>query len=169
MVERERGGNMGVVEKLKEGLQGKETTEESILSAEIEAKTDHISEVRRKAVQIRWEQVKQDREDWIRPFHDLRIEKSLEYLTDLQRIWEEGSHIINERINNQKNIRCEHCKKDVSGKRPNDMPWWVKTMYIKDEQRPGLGRSIFFCSELCANQWVHDKQQGSGAMGTDGR
>jgi len=135
---------------------------------EPEDKKNHISEVMRKMVQMRWDQVKQDREDWIRPFHDLRIEKSLEYLTDLQRIWEEGSRIINERMGNERNIRCSgpRCGKELSGLKPNGMPKWLAKKDFKDPEKPGIIRSLYFCSELCNNQWVHDQQGGGG---TDGR
>lgn len=133
-----------------------------------EEKEKHISEVRRKAIEARWQQVKDDREDWMRPFHDLRIEKALEYLTDLQRIWEEGSRIINDRLGNEKNIKCSgpHCGKDVTGLKPNGMVKWVAKKDMKDEKRPGVIRSLYFCSELCHNEWVRKM---NGAGGTDGR
>lgn len=133
-----------------------------------EEKEKHISEVRRKAVEARWQQVKDDREDWMRPFHDLRIEKSLEYLTDLQRIWEEGSRIINERMGNEKNIKCSGptCGKDLTGLRPNGMVKWIAKKDMKDEKHPGVIRSLYFCSELCNNAWV---KKMNGAGGTDGR
>lgn len=131
-------------------------------------KKEHISEVRRKAVQLRWQQVKEDREDWIRPFNDLQIDKALEYHHDLQQIWEEGARILNDRIGNQKHIKCSgpRCGKKLDGVRPNGMPLWVAKKDMKDPKRPGLVLSLYFCSELCNNEWVH-KQQGGG--GTDGK
>lgn len=121
-----------------------------------EEKEKHISEVRRKAVEMRWTQVKEDREDWIRPFHDLRIEKSLEYLTDLQHIWEEGSRIINERLGNEKNIKCSgpHCGKNLTGLRENGMVKWVAKKDMKDPDHPGVIKSLYFCSEICNNEWT---------------
>ena len=133
-----------------------------------EKKEEHVSEVRRKAVQARWSQVREDRDEWIRPFHDLRIEKSLEYLDDLQKIWEEGSRIITQRIGSQKDIKCggPKCGKDLTGIRPNGMPKWVAKKDFNDQAHPGVIQSLYFCSELCNNEWVR-KQQGGG--GTDGR
>jgi hypothetical protein len=131
-------------------------------------KEKHISEVRKKAVELRWQQVKEDRENWMRPFHDLRIDKALEYLTDLQRIWEEGARVINERMGDDKNIKCSgpHCGKNLSGIRPNGMPKWIAKKDFNDVKHPGVIKSIYFCSELCNNTWVHDQQ---GAGGTDGK
>lgn len=133
-----------------------------------EEKEKHISEVRRKAIEARWQQVKDDREDWMRPFHDLRIDKSLEYLTDLQRIWEEGSRIINERLGNEKNIKCSgpRCGKDLTGLKPNGMVKWLAKKDMKDEKHPGVIRSLYFCSEICNNEYVRKM---NGAGGTDGR
>jgi hypothetical protein len=130
--------------------------------AEVE-KEKHISEVRRKAVQIRWDQVKQDREDWIRPFHDLRIDRALEYHHDLQNIWEEGARILNERIGNEKHIKCSGptCGKNLSGLKPNGMPKWIAKRDYNDIHHPGVIKSIYFCSELCANEYT--KKQGGGA------
>lgn len=134
----------------------------------VESSDKHISEVRRKAVEARWTQVQEDRENWIRPFHDLKIEKALEYLTDLQRIWEEGARIINERMGDDKNIKCSgpHCGKNLSGIKPNGMPKWLAKKDFRDEKHPGVIKSLYFCSELCNNEWVR-KQQGAG--GTDGK
>jgi hypothetical protein len=134
----------------------------------VEEKKESISEVKRKAVEARWQQVKDDRENWMRPFHDLRIEKALEYLTDLQRIWEEGSRILNERMGAEKNIKCSgpHCGKKLDGVRPNGMPLWVAKKDMKVPDKPGIIQSLYFCSELCNNEWVR-KQQGAG--GTDGK
>jgi hypothetical protein len=161
---------MGVLQDIKDKVSGKETIVEVVEPSIFEEpeKKDHISEVRRKAVQMRWEQVKQDREDWIRPFHDLRIEKSLEYLTDLQRIWEEGSRIINDRLGNEKDIKCSgpHCGKDLTGLKGNGMPKWIAKKDYKDIHKPGIIRSLYFCSEQCNNQWVHDQ---NGGGGTDGK
>jgi hypothetical protein len=134
---------------------------EAVVSAE--EKEKHISEVRRKAVEARWDQVKDDRDNWMRPFHDLRIDRALEYLTDLQRIWEEGSRIINDRLGNEKNIKCSgpHCGKNLTGLRENGMVKWIAKRDFKDPQRPGIIRSTYFCSELCLNE--HIKSQGGGA------
>jgi hypothetical protein len=135
---------------------------------EVVEKKEHISEVRKKAVEARWQQVKDDRENWMRPFHDLRIDKALEYLTDLQRIWEEGARIINERMGNNKHIKCSgpRCGKDLSGVRANGMPPWLAKKDFKDDKHPGVIKSLYFCSEQCNNEWVR-KQQGGG--GTDGK
>ena len=129
---------------------------------------ESLSVIRRKAVQMRWLQVEEDREDWIRPFHDLRIDKALEYHDRLQKIWEEGARIINERQGSGKNIKCSgpHCGKNLSGLKANGMVPWVSKKDFKDLKRPGIMISLYFCSEECNNLWVR-KQQGGG--GTDGK
>lgn len=163
---------MEIIDRMSDKITGKnhtpEPVKESIFEPEVEQKKDHISEVRRKAVEMRWTQVKEDREQWTRPFHDLRIEKALEYHHDLQEIWEEGARIINERIGNQKDVKCAgpSCGKDLTGLRPNGMPKWCAKKDFKDREYPDIIRSIYFCSELCHNQWVHSMQGGGG---TDGR
>jgi hypothetical protein len=164
---------MEIIDRMTDKLTGKTHVHEpppvvESIFEESEDKKDHISRVRREAVQMRWTQVKEDREQWTRPFHDLRIDKALEYLTDLQRIWEEGARIINDRMGNDKNIRCSgpKCGKDMSGLKPNGLPKWIAKKDFKDPDKPGLIRSLYFCSELCHNEWVRG-QQGSG--GTDGK
>jgi hypothetical protein len=125
----------------------------------------HISKVRTEAILARWESVKQEREQWLKPFRELPIESAMPYLEDLRKICEDGGHILNERINHPGSpVKCAgpRCGKDLSGLQPNGRPKWIKTMYIKNPKNPEIGNSIYFCNELCANEWARKQQ---GAMG----
>lgn len=126
------------------------------------------SEIRRAAIRARWESVRDEHDRWLLPFYDLKIDRALQYLEDLRRITEEGGAILNERINGQKNIKCAgpRCGKSVEGTRPNGMPLWISTMVLKDPKQPDLQRRIYFCSELCYNQYVRNA---GGSLGTDAR
>jgi hypothetical protein len=129
----------------------------------------HISKVRQEAALVRWQSVKEEREQWLKPFRELPIDRAMPYLEDLRKICEDGGHIMNERINHPSSpVKCAgpRCGKNLEGTNPSGRPKWIKTMYIKDPKNPEIGRSIYFCSELCANGWARARQ---GAMGTDGR
>lgn len=133
-----------------------------------ESKAEHISEVRREAVLSRWESVQQERDNWLTPFRELSIERAMRYLEDLRVITTQAGHILNARINENKSIRCAGpgCTNDLTGVRPNGMPKWIAKKDFKDAQHPEIWHSLYFCTELCQNQWV--KKQGGGSGG-DGK
>ena len=135
------------------------------LPSRVKKKT--LSQVRQAAVLSRWDSVKQEKEKWLEPFHKLPLERALVYLDDLRKVIEAAGLIMNQRINDPKNITvCEVCKKDVSGTLPSGQVKWIAIKYIKNERNPSLGRNIYFCTELCNNQWVHKHL---GALGGDGK
>jgi len=121
------------------------------------------------AAKQRWESVKEDRELWMSPFYLQSIEKAMVYLEDLRKIVEEGARILNDRIGKDASrMRCAgpRCGKDLSGTRPNGMPLSIAKKDLRDKNHPEIIRSLFFCCELCNNQWA--RIQGGG-MGGDGR
>ena len=127
--------------------------------------TKKISNIRREAVQSRWEAVREQEESFIEPFKTLPINKAMVYLDDLRHITEIGGHILNDRIGKDKNkMACSgpRCGKDLSGTRPNGMPLWIAKKDIRDKDIPNLIYSLYFCSELCHNQYVRAH---NGAMG----
>lgn len=133
-----------------------------------------LSQKKRDAVGVRWAAVREERQRWIDPFHDLTIAAALDYLKDLQSIWEEGGAIINERINSDKHIKCSgpKCGRMLDGLRPNGMPKWVAKMDLKDERNPtgkdGKPRTVphYFCSELCYNAFM---RRAGGALGNESK
>ena len=128
-----------------------------------------ISKVRQEAALVRWDSVREQREQWLKPFRELPLDRAMPYLEDLRKICEDGGHILNERINHPSSpVKCAgpRCGKDLSGTNPSGRPKWIKTMYIKDAKNPEIGRSIYFCSEICSNAWARARQ---GSMGGDGR
>lgn len=139
-----------------------------VTSTEAPAPAKSLSAVRREAVQKRWEAVREDRAQFVAPFRELPVADALTYLETLRKICEEGGYILNERIGSDKRIKCSgpRCGKDLSGNRPNGMPKWVAKKDFHDKVHPEIIRSLYFCSELCNNEWVHKQQ---GASGTDGR
>ena len=132
------------------------------------APTEPKSIQHQKAVRTRWDAVKEDRAQFISPFHSLPVADALSYLESLRKICEEGGHILNDRIGADKNIKCAgpRCGKDLSGLRPNGMPPWVAKKDFHDKQNPEIIRSLYFCSEQCNNEWVRKHM---GSMGGDGR
>jgi hypothetical protein len=129
----------------------------------------HISKVRTEAALVRWESVKQEQEEWLKPFRELSIERAMAYLEDVRKICEQAGHILNARISGDKTkIKCSgpKCGKDLSGTNPSGRPMWIAKKDFRDPNHPEIIRSLYFCSELHHNQWVH-AQQGGG--GTDGR
>lgn len=118
----------------------------------------------RQSVMVRWESVKQEREEWLVPFHKLSIERAMTYLEDLRDVCELAGGIMNERISKDPaNMRCAgpRCGKDLSGLRPNGLPKWIAKKDLRDKNHPEIIRSLYFCSELCNNEWVR-KTQGAG-------
>ena len=131
--------------------------------------SQHISKVRTDAVLARWESVRTEKEMWLKPFTELSIERAMAYLEDLRKICEHAGHILNERINSPSSpLRCAgpRCKKDLSGVNPTGRPKWIKKMDVRDPNHTEIIRSIYFCSELCANGYA---RAGQGAVGGDGR
>lgn len=121
-----------------------------------------LSETRRAAIRARWESVREEHDRWLLPFTDLKIDRALQYLEDLRRICEDGSSIINERINGQRGIKCEWCKKSVEGLRPSGMPKWIATMVVRTTKDPTIQRRIYFDSEDCHNRYVRREGGHSG-------
>jgi hypothetical protein len=122
----------------------------------------------RKVVRARWDAVRSARASYMAPFQDESIEDAMRYLEELRKICEEGAQIMNSRINDEKNPKlCSGpgCKKscedrvDGSGQKH---PGYVAIKYIKDIENPGIGRNLFFCSELCEQKFVRAH---NGAMG----
>jgi len=147
--------------------------EPSSLSRSVEkrlkAQKQTISEARTAAVLSRWDSVREEQQKWLDPFTKLPLERALQYLEDLRKVTERAGFIINERINSPgKPIRCAgtRCGKDVSGTNPSGTPRYIAVVYQKDPRHPEIGQNLYFCSELCKNQWVRD---GQGARGTDGK
>jgi hypothetical protein len=129
----------------------------------------HISKVRTEAILARWESVRQEQQEWLKPFRELTIERAMAYLEDIRKICEQAGHILNDRISGDKaRLKCSgpRCGKLLDGLNPNGRPKWIKKMDMRDKNNPEIIRSIYFCTELCANEWTR-KQQGS--MGGDGR
>lgn len=127
-----------------------------------------ISAIRREAVLSRWEAVREEVETFVEPFKTLPINKAMVYLDDLRDICEQGGHILNKRIgDDKKNMRCAGptCGKDLSGVRPNGMPLWIAKKDIRDKTIPELIYSLYFCSEYCHNAFARKHQ---GAMGGTG-
>jgi hypothetical protein len=129
---------------------------------------ERIAGIRRKAVLTRWESVKAEQEKWIRPFQEQPIEVAMRYLEDLRTICERGGNIMNARINDNNSIKCSgpRCGHDLTGLKPNGMPKWIKKMDYKDKRHPEIFHSMYFCSELCANEFTRASM---GASGTDGK
>jgi len=124
-----------------------------------------ISTIRSKAALSRWDAVREEEESFLEPFRSLPLNRALSYLEDLRAITEQGGHIINQRIGDDKNkMRCAgpRCGKDLSGLRPNGMPLWIAKKDIKDKNIPELIFSLYFCSPQCENAYV---RQHNGAMG----
>jgi hypothetical protein len=129
----------------------------------------HISKVRTEAILARWESVKKETEEWLKPFYDLPIERAMFYLEDLRKICEQAGHIMNERISGDKaRMKCSgpRCGKNLEGTNPSGRPKWLAKKDLRDKDHPEIIRSLYFCSELCNNQWTRAQQ---GAMGGDGR
>lgn len=133
-----------------------------------------LSDKRRAAVGARWAAVREERDRWITPFHDLKLDAALAYLEDLRNIVEEGGNIINERINGDKRCKCSgpKCGKDLTGLRPNGMPRWVSKMDLRDPRNP-IGKDgrihtvpYYFCSEQCYNMFMRNA---GGALGNESK
>jgi hypothetical protein len=122
--------------------------------------------VRREAVLARWESVRQQEADWLKPFHDLPIDRAMAYLEDLRKVTEKAGHIMNERINADKNLmRCCNCKADLSGLLPNGRPKYMGKFDLRDKQNPEIIRSLYVCSSACQNAFARKHQ---GALGGTG-
>jgi hypothetical protein len=126
------------------------------------------SDSARAAVEARWTAVREAREQWIAPFASLDIERALTYLDDLRKIQEEGARIIQERLCGDKNNKCEwrKCHKSVAGLNPSGMPRYISSFPVRDIPNSNIQRRIYFCSELCLNQW---NREGGGARGSESK
>lgn len=122
----------------------------------------------RQAVLQRWESVQQEQEAWLKPFHELEIERAMRYLEDLRVITSKAGEIMNRRINEGKNIKCSgpRCGKDLTGLKSNGLPKWISKKDFKDVKNPEIWHCLYFCSEICNNEWVRSQMGGGG---TDGK
>src|SRR6266446_1299753 len=121
-----------------------------------------------RAAMSRWERVEQERQQFMEPFLKLPIEEAMAYLESLRGIIEDGGHILNDRIGSDKNkMRCAgpRCGKDLSGLRPNGMPLWIAKKDIRDPNYPDIIRSLYFCSELCNNDFARKHMGAFGGTG----
>jgi len=101
----------------------------------------------------------------MRPFNELPIDRAMAYLEDLRKLIEDAGHTLQQRIGNEKGyLRCAGpgCGVSVDGVRGNGMPKYIAKFDFKDKKNPDIIRSIYFCSELCNNNWARSK---GGAMG----
>lgn len=139
-----------------------------------EPKPNGRAEAARTAANARWQAVKDDRAQFVEPFHSLPIDGALSYLTDLRAIVEEGGNIVNHRINSDKHIKCAgpRCGKSLEGDGPNGRPKWVSKIDVRDHNNPAGAdrkehfRSFYFCSELHYNEFM---RLHGGAMGAESK
>src|SRR5580765_2959389 len=113
----------------------------------------------------RQESIRRERPLWMRPFHELPIERALAYLEDLRVLIEDAGHVLTQRIGNERGyLRCSGpgCGISLDGLRPNGMPKYVAKWDFKDKKNPDIIKSVYFCSDLCVNNWNRSK---GGAMG----
>jgi hypothetical protein len=115
----------------------------------------------------RWESIKKDEAQWLRPFTELEVNVALRYLEDLRIVCQKAGTILNARINDNQSIKCSgpRCGHDLSGTRPNGMPKWIKKMDFKDKTNPEIFHCLFFCSELCANEFSRKHMQNAVSDG----
>jgi hypothetical protein len=129
----------------------------------------HISKVRTEAALARWDSVKSEQEQWLKPFRELTIERAMAYLEDIRKICEQAGHILNARISQDKTkIKCAapKCGRDLNGLTPAGRPKWMAKKDFRDKNHPEIIRSLYFCNDTCNNDWLRAQQ---GAMGGDGR
>ena len=127
-----------------------------------------VSQMKRKAVLTRWESVKEEINDWLKPFYELPTDQAMAYLEDLRKICESAGRIMNERINKVNSpIKCAgpRCGRDLTGTNPNGKPKWISKKDFRDEKHPEIIHSLYYCSEICVNGWTHAHL---GAAGTAG-
>jgi hypothetical protein len=112
--------------------------------------------VKREAPKNRWESIKNEHEQWIKPFKELPVEVALRYLEDLRIVCSKGGEILNMRINDNTKIKCSgpRCGNDLTGTRPNGMPKWIAKMDFKDRTNPEIFHCLYFCCELCKNEYT---------------
>lgn len=129
----------------------------------------HISKVRTEAAMVRWESVRTEQEQWLKPFRELTIERAMAYLEDIRKICEQAGHILNDRISQDKTkIKCasKKCGKDLNGLTPSGRPKWMAKKDFRDKNHPEIIRSLYFCNDTCNNDWLRAQ---NGAAGGDGR
>ena len=118
------------------------------------------------AVNKRWESVKANREEWLKPFRELPVPDALAYLEDLRRICQDAGAIINERINDSSlHKECAFCKKSCDDRQlanGQTMPSYASVKSFKRKNNPEIWDTFYFCSAACDNGWVrkHGGQYG---------
>ena len=125
--------------------------------------------IAKRAALARWDSVREQKEEWLRPFYKMPIEEAMAYLENLRKVCSAAGEIMNTRLSQDKNnMRCAgpRCGKDLSGTLPNGRPRWIAKKDIRDSEHPEIIRSFYWCSEICHNEWV--RKQG-GWAGGDGR
>ena len=117
---------------------------------------ERISGVKPERSRDRWESIRKEEEQWLRPFRELEVQVALRYLEDLRMVCEKAGNILNARINDNSNIKCAgpRCGHDLTGTRPNGMPKWIAKMDFKDKTNPEIFHCLYFCSELCKNEYT---------------
>ena len=138
------------------------------IATQVEPERESESSHMRRVVRARWDAVRSAHASYMAPFHDESIEDAMRYLEELRKVCEEGARIMNDRINDEKNPKMcsgpgckKSCEDRVDG-RGQKHPGYVSVKYVKDPNQPGIGRNLFFCSELCDNKFA---RQHNGAMG----
>lgn len=134
-----------------------------------------LSEVRRDAALSRWDSVKQEKENWLKPFRELEVSRALSYLEDLRKITEEAGKIINSRMSESKSrqvcvnvlfkLRVATCRKDVSDRQGHGgmlVPGYVWRGVYRDENNPDIMHEYYACSAECQNAFM---RKGGGGMG----
>lgn len=119
----------------------------------------NLSQIRHNAVMSRWESVREEKDQWMIPFHKLDVERALRYLEDLRIICAEAGAILNERINAGTKIKCSgpRCGMDLTGLKPNGLPKWIAKKDFKDVNNPEIWHTRFFCSSLCDNEFIRSQ------------
>jgi len=139
--------------------------ESSSPKTEPKKKRIHNPRIQHNKVFTRWESIRRERPLWMRPFSELPIDRAMAYLEDLRKLIEDAGHVLTQRIGDEKNyVRCSGpgCGISLAGTRPNGMPKYVAKWDFKDKKNPDIIKSIYFCSDLCTNNWTRTH---NGAMG----
>jgi hypothetical protein len=112
------------------------------------------------ALKARYDSVREEREEWMKPFYSLPVDRAMAYLEDLRKICESAGTIMNERISKDtRNMLCAcGCGKDLSGLKPNGLPKWCKKMDLKDKKHPEIWHSLYFAEAICVEKYTRYQQ-----------
>lgn len=136
-------------------------------SAVEKPKRKRIRRIQHNNLLSREESLRREKPIWLRPFREKPIDRALAYLEDLRKLCEDAGHILNERISQEKDLRCSGpgCGRSLDGLQPNGMPKWINKTDVRDKNHPEIIRPLYFCSELCWNGWMRSKGPNAGAHG----